>query len=158
MVRRHLQWRHFLQMAAYVRPTIAAVIVAHQAAQQDCRAPCYVVQFGIGTWRQGTRHNLLSLRLVAARSLGWIGRVVCYYPPRTERRMEMIFFSYFPLVYAWGISMGISYIWKCKLNTLNMHGCVVYQKLPYLYMSTNACMLAAKACMHVALVFQELKI
>ena len=47
---------------------------------------------------------------------------------------------------------------KGKLNTLNMHGCVVDQKLPYLYMCTNACMLAAKACMHVAHVFQELKI
>ena len=47
---------------------------------------------------------------------------------------------------------------KCKLNILNMHGCVVDQKLPYLYMCTNALMLAAKVCMHVAHVFQELKI
>ena len=39
-----------------------------------------------------------------------------------------------------------------------MHGCVVNQELPYLYMCTNAFMLAAKACMHVAQVFQELKI
>ena len=36
-----------------------------------------------------------------------------------------------------------------------MHGCVVHQKLPYLYMCTNACMLAVKACMQVAHVFQE---
>ena len=30
------------------------------------------------------------------------------------------------------------------------HGCVVDQKLSYLYMCTNVCMLAVKACMHVA--------
>ena len=40
-----------------------------------------------------------------------------------------------------------------------MHGCVVDQKLPYLYshiyMCSNACMLVAKVCMHVAHVFQE---
>ena len=36
-----------------------------------------------------------------------------------------------------------------------MHGCVVHQKLPYLYMRTNACMFAAKACMYVDHVFQE---
>ena len=54
--------------------------------------------------------------------------------------------------------MRISYILKCKLATLNMYGCVVYQKLSYLYMRCNACLLAAKACMHVAYVFQELKV
>ena len=40
----------------------------------------------------------------------------------------------------------------------DMDGCVVDQKLPYLYMCSNACMLAANLCMHVAHVFQELKI
>ena len=39
-----------------------------------------------------------------------------------------------------------------------MHGCVVDQKLSYLYMCPNACLLAAKAYMHVAHVFQELEI
>ena len=37
----------FLTNGCLCPNTIAAVIVAHQAAQQDCRAPCYVVQFGI---------------------------------------------------------------------------------------------------------------
>ena len=37
---------------------------------------------------------------------------------------------------------------------LHMHGCVVDQK--YFYTRSNACMLGAKACMHVAHVFQEL--
>ena len=31
-----------------------------------------------------------------------------------------------------------------------MHDCVVDQKLSYLYMCSNACMLAANVCMHVA--------
>jgi len=39
---------------------------------------------------------------------------------------------------------------KCKLNTLHMHGCVVDQKLSYLYLCSNACLVASKACMHVA--------
>ena len=39
----------------------------------------------------------------------------------------------FPLVHAWAVSMGFSYIWKCKLNTLNMHGRVVDQKLSFLH-------------------------
>ena len=39
-----------------------------------------------------------------------------------------------------------------------MYGCVVDHKLSYLYMCSNACLLAAKACMHVAHVLQELKI
>ena len=44
--------------------------------------------------------------------------------------------------------MGVRYIGKCNLNTLNMHGCVVDQKLVYLYMFSNGCMLSAKvACM-----------
>ena len=45
-----------------------------------------------------------------------------------------------------------------KVNILNMHGCVVDQKLSLLHMCSNACMLAAKAFMHVAHVFQELQI
>ena len=40
-----------------------------------------------------------------------------------------------------------------------MHGCVVDQKLPYLYshiyMCSNACVLAVKVCMYVAHVFQN---
>ena len=43
-----------------------------------------------------------------------------------------------------------------KLNTLNMYGYVVIQKLPSLYMCSNACMLAAKACLHMAHVFPDL--
>ena len=38
--------------------------------------------------------------------------------------------------------------WKCKLKTLNVHICVVYQKLPYLYMCSNACMLAYRESLH----------
>ena len=34
-------------------------------------------------------------------------------------------------------------------HTLNMHGCVVDQKLPSLYMCSNACVLAAKVSMQV---------
>ena len=41
---------------------------------------------------------------------------------------------------------------------LIMHGCVVNQKLSYFYTCSTACMHAAKACMHVAHVFQESKI
>ena len=40
-----------------------------------------------------------------------------------------------------------------------MHGCVVDQKLPYLYnhiyMRSNACMLAARVCTYVAHMFQK---
>ena len=54
--------------------------------------------------------------------------------------------------------MGFSYTLKCKLNSLNMHGCVVDQKLSSLYMCSNACLLGVKALMHVARVFQGLKI
>ena len=61
----------------------------------------------------------------------------------------------YPFICARAVSMEIGYIWKCKLNSLNMH---VDQKLPYLYMCSNACMLAAKVCMSVAHVFQKLMI
>ena len=71
-----MQWRRFLQMAAYIRTTGSPRwLLLTQAAQQDCRAPCYMAQFGIGRNKELTRHILLSLRQVVA---------------RTERRMEVL--------------------------------------------------------------------
>ena len=46
----------FLQMAAY-RTTPSWGLLLTQAAQQDCRAPCYVAQFEIGRNKKpGTFH------------------------------------------------------------------------------------------------------
>ena len=52
--------------------------------------------------------------------------------------------------------MGISYTFKMQAEHIkNMYGCVVDHKLLYLYMYTNARMLAAKACLHVAIVLNS---
>ena len=91
-VRRRLQWRHFLQLAACTWTTVAAVIVAYPGSA----AGLSVAMLRDTIWnryRQGTRHFSLSLCLAVACSLGWIGRVVRCYPPRTERRMEIVIFN-----------------------------------------------------------------
>ena len=72
-VRRHLQWRHSNKWLP-IQTTVARESLLTHAAQQDCRAPCYVVQFGIGR-KKKTGTFSLSLRQVVAHSFGWIDRV-----------------------------------------------------------------------------------